>query len=30
MNARPGDAMLVGGAVDDYLAAALRLSYRVW
>ena len=30
MNARPGDAMLVGGAVDDYLAAALRLTYRVW
>jgi hypothetical protein len=30
MNARPGDSMLVGGAVDDYLAAALRLSYRVW
>ena len=29
MNVRQGDPFIAGGAVDDYLSAALRLTYRL-
>jgi hypothetical protein len=29
MNVRPGDPLIAGGAVDDYVTASLRLTYRL-
>jgi hypothetical protein len=29
MNARPGDPLIVGGAVDEYLSVSLRFIWRL-